>query len=245
MNPSLRDRLLALYRSDHPLWLLLGCNLALVTVLFAFLIPWQEDMAAMRAGLERDLVRIRGEIGKAETDLARIDRDGETFGHLLEKGWLSPQDRLAAARIIERVGDEHGLVRLDYQFQPEKHLAVNDPQMRGVTIVETGIQFTFQAVLDSDILPALARLQYELPGSLDIEGISLARRKPLELADLLALEAGETVPLVDGTASLMWRTLTVEGTPPVPMAPVSPPGPAASADSGIRPFAQLPGNHRS
>ncbi|MEZ5823382.1 MAG: hypothetical protein R3C97_01120 [Geminicoccaceae bacterium] len=232
MKRLAQPRLRALYRKYRQIWLLFGGIFALASTLFVIVIPWQEEASERRVRLEQEIVRLRGEIAKVDIALGDLQEKGEDFTRLLDEGWLATQDRLAAARIIERLATEHSLARLDYQFQPERRFTITDPKLRGVTIIETQIHLSFNAMLDLDLSLLFARLQDELDGSVDIKDVAITRRKPLELADLLALEAGEPVALLDGTAALVWRTLLVEGVEPIPSRADRPPAETSSLAVG-------------
>ena len=219
----------------HYRWLSLSllAIIILATADIGFIHPWREGATHARMNLEQETRRLRGDIGKVESSLKLLDEQGRAFEDLVARGWLARQDRLAAAKTIERLGDEYRMAELTYQFQPEKRLVMDDPQLRDVTMIETGISLGFEATLDLDFSLLAARLQDELPGSVDILGVSMSRVQPLALGDLLALEAGSNVPLIKGTAMLAWRTLEIDGVPPVARPQPLPPG-AASPDTGGR-----------
>ena len=190
-------------------------NIALISLYFLVVSPWYENTLQIRKSLEQEVHKIRGDIGIVEANLDLIREQRPNYEELLRNGWLAQQDRLDAAELIEELSESYRLAYLDYQFQPENRFALNDPKLRDTTFVETNIYLTFQATLDFDIQSMISKLQAELPGAIDVISLEYGRHKALELSDLLALEAGQSVPLIEGSAVLAWRTLELDGVEPV------------------------------
>ena len=209
----LRVHMRRLWRAQRSLGILAAITLFVLALDFLLLLPWSESAAEGRKALERDISRLRGETGRVNVDLDFIESQSPNYKRLLDNGWLAAQDRLLAAEQLESLGGQHGLARLDYQFQPERRFIVKDPKLRKLTFVETQILLTFDMVLDLDLRAFLADVQATLPGAVEVTLLELGRRKNLELSDLLALEAGERPTLIEGSATLAWRTLELDGKP--------------------------------
>ena len=190
-------------------------NIALISLYILVTSPWYESTLQTRKSLEQEVQKIRGEVSKVEANLDLIREKRPSYEKLLQNGWLAQQDRLEAAELIEELSESYHLAYLDYQFQPENRFTLNDPKLRDTTFVETNIHLTFQATLDFDVQSMISKLQTELPGAVDVTSVEFGRHKALELSDLLALEAGQSVALIEGSAVLAWRTLELEGVEPI------------------------------
>jgi len=207
-------------RRRHPLLLPLLVALPLLLALQILIVrPWRDEMVMAHADLEGTIGILQDEIAQARDDLEIVARQEPVYRRLRRTGWFDRQDRLAAAGRLEELGLRHGLERFDYRFLPERRPTSGNGMSgngadRSVGIVETEIALAIEAVTDGDVRGLLRDVRTALPGTVAVDRLEIARKKPLEVGDLLALEAGSTVGLVEARATLVWRTLDLDPADP-------------------------------
>ena len=126
---------------------------------------------------------------------------------LLERGILAAQDRLAAVRLLEQLGERHGVNGIQYSFSPQREAPLGPGRLARMTLLSTDLTIEMTGVTDLDLLAFARGVANELQGDVRVVALTLERRAEVEPGVLARLRAGELVDLVGGRLQLEWRTL--------------------------------------
>lgn len=187
--------------------LLAVLNVLLLAALLVVLQPIIDDLRVQRDQHRAQVSQLQAQVRDAETELEMLADSRASFEELLAGGLLDSQDRLAAARTLERLRAEYGLTSIKYEMEPERTLPEMVPAGADVTVVSTTISVSMKGLLDTDLMKFARAVARELPGQVRIRALHLERGMRPEEASLAALRSGQLVSFVVGSAEFEWRTL--------------------------------------
>jgi competence protein ComGC len=195
-------------RSQFTLPVLLAVlNVLLLGALLIVLQPIIDDLQVQRDQRRGQVRQLQAQVRDAETELEMLADSRATFEQLLADGLLASQDRLAAARTLERLRGEHRLTSIQYEMEPERTLPQVVPAGADVTVVSTTISVSMKGLLDTDLVSFAQAVARELPGQVRIQALHLERGLRPQEESLAALRSGQLVSFVVGSAEFEWRTL--------------------------------------
>ena len=167
---------------------------AAATVIFA-LIMWacvgylRPELANYRQMTNAALdatVSINAQINDLAARKARDDADRREFQMLEKDGFLGEQNRLNAARILERLRVQHRIAGLEYQIDAVDKVTIpGQPENTGV-MSSSKISLNMRGFLDSDMRDFTTAIQRGLPGHVSHRQIEIVKLDP-PANDLLAL----------------------------------------------------------
>jgi hypothetical protein len=186
---------------------LAALNVALLAVFFSYLAPLSSDLEFRRNNTQNSSMRVRASLDVAAMELENLAQSGDAYAKLLEQGFLDPQDRLEASKLLDRLRKANGLTSISYEIAPEK--TFDDPVVRnsGFTVTSTRITITMEGLLDTDLIEFVRAVVDELPGQVRLVTLILERLSTPTDESLAILRDGRSVDLVTGEAVIEWRTL--------------------------------------
>lgn len=190
-----------------------GCFIAIVLACALFLMPEVERLERAIANTGDASFVIKRKLRDLEQQAERIAADRADFATLTDTGIFEPQNRLQAARLLEELRMRHGLSGLEYQILPVKRVTLERSGESGIEIVMSDLTLDMRGFLERDILDFLQAIVGELSGDVTINSLEFTRSGEPEAAVLREVRNGTATELVQGQASLSWRTLTLRETP--------------------------------
>ena len=187
--------------------LLLLINGLMGMALYVIIEPMQTGVAKDRVALDRVVRQIRSTLGETNAELARMEENPEVYGRLIEKGLTRQQDRMAAAKILDRLRIEMGLGRIQYEFDPQRDVDDREFSRRGFTVVATTVRLTARSTLDGDFIRFTEAVLKEFPGQVQLKNLSMERELDSMVAAENAARANRSFSMVKGSAEFEWRTL--------------------------------------
>ena len=186
---------------------LAALNVALLAVLLSYLLPLSGDLELRRNNLQNSSMRVRASLDVAAMELEKLAQSGDAYEKLLEGGFLEPQDRLEASKLLDRLREAYGLTSISYEIAPER--TFDDPLARnsGFTVASTTISISMDGLLDTDLIEFVRAVVDELPGQVKLVTLILERSSTPTDESLAILRDGRSVDLVTGEAVLEWRVL--------------------------------------
>lgn len=151
----------------------------------------------------------RGEAQQAALDYDYVVANTDRYKNALERGVLTPQDRLDARQRLDTLMNETYLVRMGYEMAA----AVIQQGPGGHEMVTTPIKMEVSAMLDRDIFELLRDLENAFPGYGVLRGFNLARGDAVTDEALRRIKAGEPLPFITGSVTVEWRSATAPGGP--------------------------------
>jgi len=196
----------AIAKFGRPL-VLVAVLAALLTGLFGYIEPLRTDLASEVNALQREARNLRDRLRNLANEVEALERNREQYEKLLEHGFVAPQDRLRAARILDELRETYRLSTINYEITPEQ--VINDPVARnsGFEIVSTTVSVTMQGFLDTDLVRLAHAVVTAMPGQITLRSLSLRRSGAVTRDGLIAISRGNPAALVDGKLNFSWRTL--------------------------------------
>jgi len=99
-----------------------------------------------------------------------------------------------------------------YTIKPAKSLVTDKSKEAGHKILETDIDFTLDAIEDSDIYRFVYNLNYGFPGQIAINRFSISRDVAITQPLLRKIGTGGAEALVTGKLNVTWRTMVLDET---------------------------------
>jgi len=175
---------------------------------FGYLRPELVNYRQMTNSALDAAVSINAQIKDLAARKTRDDADRREFQMLEKDGFLGEQNRLNAARILERLRVQHRISGLEYQIGAVDKVTIpGQPENTGIVMSSSKISLNMRGFLDSDMRDFTAAIQSGLPGHvtvIEIEIVKLASPGN----DLLALiSRGGGTELVSATVELQWQAV--------------------------------------
>ncbi len=121
--------------------------------------------------------------------------------------FISPQDRLGAARLLEELRETHALSSIVYKIEPER--VADDRALRktGYWVVSTRITVAMQAMFDANIIDFTQAVVERFPGQVRLLSLTLQQLARPTDANLEALRNGDVVDFAASVLVFEWNTL--------------------------------------
>ena len=199
-----RARAIAQY--GRPL-ILVAVHAVLLTGLFGYIEPLRTSLSSEVNSLQREANSLRSRMRNLVNEVDMLKRNREQYETLLEHGFVAPQDRLHAARVLDELRETYRLSTISYDIAPER--VINDRVARnsGFEIVSTKVLVSMEGFLDTDLVGLAQAVAIEFPGQIALQSLSLRRGRAVTRDGLIAISRGNPAALVTGKLVFDWRTL--------------------------------------
>lgn len=187
--------------------LLAVLNAGLAAVWLLYLEPKASALEADLKKFERSTRQVRIVLGDRTDQLESMATFGKQYEVLVERGFLKPQDRLGASKLLDQLRAAYGLRAIQYQISPERVIDAPSLRQKGFTIVSSTMTVTMSGLLDTDLIEFCRRVMDEFPGQVRLKSLSLTRQARPDDETLATLRDGRLVDFVVGEAVFEWRTL--------------------------------------
>jgi len=183
-----------------------GVALAIWLVAIPGLIDRHDAIVGVETQLEAERQALQSQLTQRRNEVRDLTQFQSVYERLVKEGFTAPQNRLEAARTMERLGALHKLNTAKYAIAAEAVL--NEPIYRpgDLETVSTTIELTMGAVLERNVVGFMLALQQALPGRVTLTDFraekALALSPEAELDDQRARQ-----DFVRATATMQWRTV--------------------------------------
>lgn len=179
----------------------------IISACLFYLLPELASYQRMTASADSASAGLNVQINDVAVRKAREDADRSKFEMLEKEGFMSQQDRLNAARILEILRIQHRMTGLEYQIEPVRMVPVlRQPENTGVTMSVSKISLGLRGFLDGDAHDFIKALKRGLPGHVVITELELEKIIPLSDELLAHISSGDGGELVKGSVELQWRS---------------------------------------
>ncbi len=179
-------------------------NIALIGFWFAVLTPGLDALDLEMRKLRAVNVNLGNQVAINTLALETIDENRDRFTGLRKRGFIDPQNRLGATKLLDRLRQVHGLTSIYYEVAPE---TLSDDRATGFNIVSTRVTVTMRGLFDADLLEFTQAIVDEFPGQVRPLSFSLLKLGAPTEATLRALREGQLVDFVGGELTFEWNTL--------------------------------------
>lgn len=187
--------------------LLAVLNAGFAAVWLLYLEPEGSELEARLKTFERSTRQLRTVLRDKTDQLESMATLGEQYEALVERGFLEPQDRLGASRLLDQLRAVYGLRTIQYQIAPERVFNAPSLRRKGFTIVSSTMTVAMSGLLDTDLIEFCRGVMDEFPGQVRLKSLSLTREASPDDETLATLRDGQLVDFVAGQAVFEWRTL--------------------------------------
>ncbi len=187
--------------------LLAVLNAGLAAAWLLYLEPEASDLGARLKSFERSTRQLRIVLGDKTDQLESMAKLGKQYEALVENGFLEPQDRLGASKLLDQLRAAYGLRTIEYRITPERVFNAPSLRQKGFTIVSSTMTVTMTGLLDTDLIEFCRGVMDEFPGQVRLRSLSLTRQARPDDETLATLRDGRLVDFVAGEAVFEWRTL--------------------------------------
>ncbi len=187
--------------------LLAAINAALVWLWLGYLDPQVSELGLRAKSLRTMAANIRNAHSVKAKEFERMKQSRSRYDSLLDRGFVSPQDRLGAAKLLEKLRETHGLSSIQYAIAPEK--LIDDQTLRnsGYWVVSTRITVSMQAMFDANIIDFTQAVVERFPGQVRLLSLTLQQLARPTDANLEALRNGDVVDFAASELLFEWNTL--------------------------------------
>lgn len=175
---------------------------------FGYLQPDLDNIRQMTAAANDAAISLQVNINDLGAREARDTVDRNKFAGLEKTGFMGPQNRLHAARILEALRVKHRISGLEYQIDPvEVTSVVKQPANTTERISVSKISMSMRGFRDSDLHKFTAAVKSGLPGYVTVTEVEMEKLLSPDNALLLQIRNGGGRELVRGSVQLLWQAV--------------------------------------
>jgi hypothetical protein len=154
-----------------------------------------------------EIAEMRDNIDKLMQGMQLFQTQKDDFLYIESLGFFDDQNRVEARRRLNLMREESDLLSAKYTIKQARSIDNEQATEAGYKILNTEIDFTFEALDDGDIYNFIYLLNYGFPGLITIEKLTMAREKEITQPLLRKIGNGEYEPLVRGALKVSWITM--------------------------------------
>lgn len=182
-----------------------------IFLLFVGSFTLKPDLENKQVELNRyraEISEMTANIDQLASGMEQFEQQKSTFERVQGLGFFDPQNRQETRQRISAMQKESRLISAKFNIKP----AVAEPNEKakeaGYKIINTDMDFTLEAVEDSDIYNFVYLLNYGFPGQILIKEFGVHRDKEItqELIRKIGVEDPDPVVVV-GRLVVNWRTM--------------------------------------
>jgi hypothetical protein len=187
--------------------ILLAINLVVALLAGGVVYGYAAPQAERRDQLTNAVQSLNYERSTADDDLAYVGVNASAQQALLERGLTRPQDRLAAATLLDELRTRHRLNDIHYSFGPAREQPAGPGRLARIVVRTSEVEIDMSGVTDVDLLAFCRAVAATMPGDVKVTRLQLARLAEPDAGALAQLRAGRAVTLVEGRLEFQWRSL--------------------------------------
>ena len=187
--------------------LLAAINAGLVGLWLGYLDPQVSELGLRSRSLRTMADGIRNAHSARAEEFERMNKNRDRYNDLLDSGFVSPQDRLGAAKLLEELRETHGLSSIQYEIAPEKLIDDQTLRKTGYWVVSTRITVLVQAMFDTNVIDFTQAVVDRFPGQVRVLSLTLQQLARPTAEILEALRNGDVVDFAASELVFEWNTL--------------------------------------
>ncbi len=182
--------------------------LAISAGCYIYLLPDLASFQQMKTAANDGVISINIQMNDLSARKAREAQDRNKFDLLAGRGFIGPQNRLDAARILESLRVQHRISSLEYQIEPVKTVTIlRQSGNSSETLNVSEISLNMRGFLDSDLRNFIAALKRGLPGFVTITEVEMEKISAPDAALLSQISLGGGSELVEGSLKILWQAM--------------------------------------
>ncbi|MEQ1887781.1 MAG: hypothetical protein ABL951_01220 [Alphaproteobacteria bacterium] len=177
---------------------------------FGYLAPELENIRQMTAAANDSAASVTIQLNDISARKVRDAADRNLFYALEKDGFVGDQNRLNAARILEKLRVRHHISGLEYQIDPVETISIlRQPENTGEKMSVSKISLGMRGFLDRDLRDFTAAVKRGLPGYLTITDIEMEKLETPSDELLMQIGAGKGTELLKGSVQFLWQAVQI------------------------------------
>lgn len=156
---------------------------------------------------QSDIAEMSDNIDRLRSGLEKFTTQKTTFEKIRKQGFFDPQNRVETRQRLNAMQKESRLLSAKYVIRSATTDKNEIAKEAGYKILNTNINFTLDAIEDSDIYNFIYLLNYGFPGQISITELTMTRDKEITIPRLQQIGVGDLKPIIKGDLKVNWRTM--------------------------------------
>lgn len=191
-----------------------GATLALfmliMAVCFGYLAPEVDNYQQMTLAANDAATNVSLQLNDLSAGKIRDDADRKRFDELEKDGFVGPQNRLNAARVLEQLRQRHRISGMEYQIDPAETISIiRQPEGTGEKLTVSLLSLSIRGFLDRDLRDFTAAVRRDFPGFITITEVEMKRVQTPTNELLSQIRAGQGTELLHGSVKVLWQVLQI------------------------------------
>lgn len=181
--------------------------LSLVAGIYYYMMPVQKETLKSIESVKRDNMRLQSEIAQMPLLLEQYKNAEKRYENLLEKDFISDQDRIMARRLIDGLREMSNLLTVQYDITPINFEEDSRTSLLSHQVGRSRINMTFEASIDLEAYAFVQLMEKYFQGALLLKSLNLTKANEVNEGNLIRIGKGEPVPFIKGSAVFDWYTM--------------------------------------
>lgn len=151
--------------------------------------------------------QMREDLNVLTQGLEQFKKQKTVFEKIQKRGFFDPQNRPETRQRINAMQKESRLLSARFSIDSAKTEVNEKATEAGYKILNTSIDFTLDAIEDTDIYNFIYLLNYGFPGQITIKRMVISRNIEVTEAVVRQINSPNPQPLVTAVVQLEWRTM--------------------------------------
>jgi hypothetical protein len=182
----------------------------IMAVCFGYLAPEVANYQQMTLAADDAATNVMLQLNDLSARKIRDDADRKRFDELEKDGFVGPQNRLNAARVLEQLRQRHRISGMEYQIDPAETISIiRQPEGTGEKLTVSEISLSIRGFLDRDLRDFTAAVKRDFPGFITITEVEMEKIETPTSELLSQIRVGQGTELLRGSVKLLWQVLQI------------------------------------
>ncbi len=187
--------------------ILLVVNGILGAGIYLYILPEGEASQRQHKAIKSEVSRLRNDINTIEVRLAELKENEKEFKRLLQKQFISDQDRVTIRSVIDDMTKRSGVRGLNYNIEPIQYVEHDHSYALNYDLIKSNVSMNMTSLIDLEILALQSMINAEFPGHTIIEKITYERTNPITKENLAKISTNESIDFMKGEIVFGWYSL--------------------------------------
>lgn len=176
--------------------------------------PQFDQLTAEKNSVQSDRMRLQQDIRDLPGKYDGLKANEARYDVLNALGFTKDQDRIIARQNMDNLRVETGVRGLDYNIAPQEKVDHAQSYALNMDLVRSEIKIKMKGLSDIEMRDFVERIQKNFGGLVVAEQFKLARKEPLNEANLTRLSQKIPADFAESEATLKWYNLVPKETNP-------------------------------
>lgn len=189
------------------LLILLLLNGVLGAALYYYVMPELVRSEREFKTVKNEVNRLRNDINTVEERLSELKENEKQYDRLLQREFISNQDRVSIRNVIDDMRARSGVKTLTYNIEPIQYIEHEHSYALDYDLIRSNVSVDVTALLDLEVLALQSMFNDEFPGKTVLEKVSYTRTNPITQENLVKIGNGQLIDFMRGKIDFSWYSL--------------------------------------